>query len=148
MTDKVSLKSFLRPNIKTLPWRQLFLSSLLTITIATVISVSVVVLVNALSSILFDSPSILTKKYPIVGRTLGISILVGYGALGVYLFECLYSKIRLTKHILWAMFVCLTFSGWLGISLITQKPYPLPACTAPFVLVAAGVFVKGRSYWR
>lgn len=148
MRKKVSSKNFLRPSIKALPWGQLFLSSLLTITMAIVIVISFVFLVNALSSILFENPSIFSDRYPFFARTLGISILVGYGALGVYLFECLYPKTRLTKNILWAMLACLTFSGWLGISLTTQKPFPLPACTAPFVLIAAGVFVKGRSYWR
>ena len=91
----------------------------------------------------FGTPNSLSQS----GLLLGVALLVGCGALSVYLFERVYPHIRLTKHSLWAMAFCLNFTGYLILCLASQQFMGLPACTAPIVLTAVGVFSQGRRYW-
>ncbi len=130
--------------LKFLPWRSLFLiSSLVTV---------IVIVVDFLIAIGYTySPAIrqaLDLLYaPPLGILVNFTIVVGIGAIAVYLLEKLYSNLSINTAILWALVLCL------ALCLIVKSVLPLPKVLVnlneiQLMAIVIGVFWKGRPYWR
>ena len=131
--------------LKFLPWRSLFLiSSLVTL---------IVIVVDFLIAIGYTySPAIRQALNLLYAPTLGIivdfGLIVGIGALAVYLLEKLYPNLSINTAILWALVLCL------ALALVVKSLLPLPKALVisfneiQLMGIVIGVFWKGRPYWR
>jgi hypothetical protein len=133
--------------LKFLPWRSLFLISSLVTLIFIVLDLFLTLGYNS-------SPAIARVINLLYGGSLGVlvqfGVVVGVGALAVYLLEKLFPNVMLNTSVLWALVLCLV------VCLLIRSLLPIP----PDVLVnlddnqvqlmgfVIGVFWKGRPYWR
>ena len=130
--------------LKFLPWRSLFLVSLLVTLIVTVLDFLIAVGYTYSGAI----KQALNLLYaPTLGIIVDFAIVVGIGALAVYLLEKLY-KFSINSAILWALVLCLS------VCLLVKSLLPLPRVLVinfneiQLMGILIGIFWKGRPYWR
>lgn len=127
---------------KSLPWRSLFLTALVTTVIVqaidfiTLLGVATPGVGQSLVTLLSSPLSIL----------LTLAATVGIGALAVLILERT-DPASINSGSLWALLLCLI------ITFLLRMLLPLPALFAPasyiqFVGVMLGIFWKGRPYWQ
>lgn len=130
--------------LKFLPWRSLFLVSMLVTVIVTALDFLITVGYTYSSAI----KQALNLLYaPTLGIIVDFAIVVGIGALAVYLLEKLY-KFSINSAILWALVLCLS------VCLLVKTLLPLPRVLVinfdeiKLIGILVGIFWKGRPYWR
>lgn len=133
--------------LKFLPWRSLFLLSSLVTLIVIVLDLFLWLGYNY-------SPAIKSAMSLLYGPTLGIlvnfAVVVGVGALAVYLLEKIFSKTIVSIPVLWALVLCLAVCLLMR-SLLSTPPdilVNLDDGEVQLIGIAIGVFWKGRPYWR
>lgn len=130
--------------LKFLPWRSLFLlSSLITL---------IVIVLDLLLTLGYkQSLAIRRALYllyaPPLGILVNLAVIVGIGALAVYLLEKLYPKVIVNAATLWALVLCL------AVCLAVKSLFVVPNVLVNFdetqlIGMMVGVFWKGRPYWR
>ena len=132
--------------LKFLPWRSLFLLSILVTLIVVVIDFFFIVGSDL-------SPALARIVSLMYGGSLGVIVqfagVVGVGALAVYLLEKFFTHITVNTGVLWALVLCLTFC------LLVRSFLPIPERLVSIynnemqlIAIVIGVFWKGRPYWR
>ena len=133
--------------LKFLPWRSLFLLSGLVTLI--VIGLDLLILLGY-----NYSPPFRQALKILYGPTLGIvvdwAVVVGVGALAVYLLKKVFPNVIISTAVLWALVLCLAICLVVR-SLLPEPPDMLVSLSqneAQLIGIAIGVFWKGRPYWR
>jgi hypothetical protein len=137
--------------LKRLPWQPLIQAALLTITI--------VAFIEILGFFSAQQSSIIAGLFELFNQPLPALVVellsaLGFGVLGVFVFEKLFPAIRLRAGDLWALIVCLVMSIWLKLIFLELflpglLPYlPIQLSTSAFLGTIVGVFWKGRPYWN
>ena len=132
--------------LKFLPWRSLFLLSILVTLIVVVIDFFFIVGSDL-------SPALARIVSLMYGGSLGVIVqfagVVGVGALAVYLLEKFFANITVNTGVLWALVLCLT------LCLLVRSFLPIPERLVSIynnemqlIAIVIGVFWKGRPYWR
>jgi len=133
--------------LKFLPWRSLFLISSLVTLIFIVLDLFLTLGYNF-------SPAIARVINLLYGGSLGVlvqfGVVVGVGALAVYLLEKLFPNVMLNTAVLWALVLCLV------VCLLLRSLLPIPPDVlvnlddnqVQLMAIVIGVFWKGRPYWR
>ncbi len=126
--------------LKLLPWRSLLQAAFLAVLL---VALPIDLLLQLVARA--DEPSpVLEHLLPIVLLVMSLGLPIGIGALAVYWFERL-DRISINTSSLWALVPCLALvlllEKWLLFKSISFSMTTL-------VLLAVGVFWKGRSYWR
>ena len=131
--------------LKFLPWISLLQISLITVLVAIAFDVLLVQIATAVPVIL----NLLTKllNSPI-GVLIRLAVPVGIGALAVAILERWFRQVMITNSTLWALVPCVAL--WLLLKSFVQMPSALfpDLDIISLVGVVAGVFWKGRPYWR
>lgn len=133
--------------LKFLPWRSLFLLSGLVTLIVIGLDLFIWLGYNY-------SPPFRKALSILYGPTLGIvvdwAVVVGVGALAVYLLKKVFPNVIITSAVLWALVLCLAVCLVVR-SLLFIPPDELVNLSqneAQLIGIAIGVFWKGRPYWR
>ena len=131
--------------LKFLPWRSLFLvSSLITLI---VIVLDILLTLGYHQSLAIERALNLLYTPPL-GILVNLAVIVGIGALAVYLLEKLYPKAILNAATLWALVLCLAICLVVK-SLLGVVPNVLVNFDETQLIgMMVGVFWKGRPYWR
>lgn len=130
--------------LKFLPWRSLFLlSSLITL---------IVIVLDILLTLGYNQSIAIRRALellyaPPLGILVNLAVIVGIGALAVYLLEKLYPKVIVNAATLWALVLCL------AVCLVLKSLFVVPNVLVNFdetqlIGMMVGVFWKGRPYWR
>ncbi len=131
--------------LKSLPWPELLIVSF--ITTLTVVATEVLLILSLTYLFVLLKPLNMLFSSPVFGVLIPIGVVVGMGALAVYLLEWWQKQWLLNNSSLWALVLCLF------IGLLLKSFFPLPAILvsaskASLISLAIGVFWKGRPYWR
>lgn len=130
--------------LKFLPWRSLFLVSILVTLIVTVLDF-LIAIGYTYSGAIKQALNLLYA--PTLGIIVDFAVVVGIGALAVYLLEKLY-KFSINSAILWALVLCLS------VCLLVKSLLPLPRVLVinfneiKLMGILIGIFWKGSPYWR
>lgn len=129
--------------LKYLPWLQLSLTS-----IATVLIVFIAEVILALGATYLPPVQrvVAVLFSPLLGLFITFAIAFGIGALAVYWFETLYSRIVINAGILWALVLCVLVAMVLKSMLLPISLIGFSEIVLAGVLV--GIFWKGKRYWR
>lgn len=130
--------------LKFLPWRSLFLlSSLITL---------IVIVLDILLTLGYNQSIAIRRALellyaPPLGILVNLAVIVGIGALAVYLLEKLYPKVIVNAATLWALVLCL------AVCLVLKSLFVVANVLVNFdetqlIGMMVGVFWKGRPYWR
>lgn len=133
--------------LKFLPWRSLFLLSSLVTLIVIVLDFFVWIGYNYSGSVR-QALSILYG--PLLGIVVDWAVVIGVGALAVYLLPKVFPKVIINTSVLWALVLCL------AVCLVLRSLLPIPpdelvslySNEAQLLGIVIGVFWKGRPYWR
>lgn len=129
--------------LKYLPWLQLSLTSLATVLIVFIAEVILVIGVRYLPPV---QQVVELLFSPFLGLFITFAIAFGIGALAVYWFETLYSRIVINAGILWALVLCVLLAMVLKNILLPISLIGVGEIVLVGVLV--GIFWKGKRYWR
>lgn len=130
--------------LKFLPWRSLFLVSILVTLIVTVLDFLIAVGYTYSGAI----KQALNLLYaPTLGIIVDFAIVVGIGALAVYLLEKLY-KFSINTAILWTLVLCLSVCLFVKTLLPLPKVLVMNFDEIKLMGILIGIFWKGRPYWR
>lgn len=130
--------------LKFLPWLPLFkISSLMTI----IVIVLDFLIVLGYSRSLAIKRSLSLLYAPPLGILVSFAVVVGVGALAVYLLERLCPQVIINTATLWALVLCL------ALCMVVKALLPLPSVLVDLdetqlIAIIIGVFWKGRPYWR
>ncbi len=131
--------------LKFLPWRSLFSAAALAVL---VLALPVDLLLQSALHYREQVPT-LAKFLPILQSPLfaliiGLGIPVGLGALAVYGFERI-DRVSINTSSLWALVLCLVLVRLVERGIVFSA---IGASMVELVLIAVGVFWKGRPYWH